>query len=190
MKLLKVLLTIGILLFSITSNAEVSRKGDDLLFQSDINDVSVLKVILNYSKKPFKRLVLSSNGGEFEAGMKLAQFVMDKDINVYVPEYCSSACTFAFFAANNKDMSNTSYLALHNVSLMAVKGTIKDDDVITVKDAIDLAQIAVINSGEMLSLYSQAGIPSDILFDISRSVGNNVVTLKKQDLLVLGILKK
>ena len=44
-------------------------------------------------------LDLSSDGGDFEEGVQIANLTRQKKLSVYVAEECNSVCAFVFFSA-------------------------------------------------------------------------------------------
>lgn len=144
-----------------------------------------------YNIRPFSDLNLTSNGGDFDAGMKIAQLVYQENISVYVPKYCASACTFIFFGAksDNRDIAPSALLGLHNVSFSISNSIDTKTTTITVDEAMDFAQKAVVRSAMMISFYSANGIPSDVLLQVSQTYGNNIVNIQRSDLVRWGSIQ-
>lgn len=168
-----------------------SSDDDVLIYSGNISAGAVKRVKDLYKVHKFKILSITSNGGEYDSGMELAKFVYDKNLSVYVPQYCASACTFAFFgvSSKNRDIAPTALLGLHNISFSIVgadPGNIK----VTVDEAMEFAQIAVVRSGTMLSLYAANGIPADVLYKVSKSYGSTVVNVQRGDLQRWGVIQK
>jgi len=60
-------------------------------------------------------LSISSPGGDVSAGLNIAAAVSDRNINSYIPKNgnCESACSFIFFAGNNRKAGDGSALGVH-----------------------------------------------------------------------------
>lgn len=174
-------------------SSQIVRKGDVVIFNSAISEQSYERLVTLYNDKPFSAIAINSDGGEYDAGMKIANFVYKRNIGVYVPKYCASACTFVFFGApiNRRDIAPDALLGLHNVSL-AVMGDKKVDlSKVTVPatEAIELAQKSVVRSGMMIAFYSANGIPSDVLLEVAQSFGRKVVNIQRGDLIRWGSIE-
>jgi hypothetical protein len=64
--------------------------------------------------RPVKRLVITSSGGEVEAGIALGTWVFEHRLDVEVPEYCLSSCAnYVFPAANRKFIASGAVVAWH-----------------------------------------------------------------------------
>jgi hypothetical protein len=61
-------------------------------------------------------LDLSSDGGDLEEGMQIANLTRQKKLSVYVPEECNSVCAFVFFAAAKRYLAQNSKIGVHSVS--------------------------------------------------------------------------
>jgi hypothetical protein len=140
-----------------------------------------------FDKEPFKTLILTSGGGDYAEGIKLARFVQANNITVKVSKVCASACTFAFFMAPTKLMDDNAYLLLHNISMYSTDAN--DDDVISVLQAKQYSEQAAIASSRMILLYARAGIPLSVLDLVASSTGKNKVLINKEDLIRFKILK-
>ncbi|MGJ4946099.1 hypothetical protein ACQR1W_36455 [Bradyrhizobium sp. HKCCYLS1011] len=61
-------------------------------------------------------LDLSSDGGDLEEGLLIADLVHRRRLAVYVAGECDSACAFVFFAATSRHFGKQSKLGVHAVS--------------------------------------------------------------------------
>jgi hypothetical protein len=59
---------------------------------------------------------LSSDGGDFEEGIRIADLTRRKKLTVYVAGECSSACADVFFAAAKRFFGEESKIGVHSVS--------------------------------------------------------------------------
>src|SRR5438552_258366 len=73
-------------------------------------------------KSHFKRnevivgLDLSSDGGDLEEGLLIANLVRRKKLAVYVAGECNSVCAFIFFSAGKRYFGQRSRIGVHSVS--------------------------------------------------------------------------
>ena len=192
--LVKMVVFIMCLYFPLTTNARdssifISKQNTDILvFNSEINDDSYDKVLRLYREYGFSTIILTSNGGEYDSGMKLAQFVHKNKIKIYVPQYCASACTFMFMAAypSNRDISVNASIGLHNISFM-IQGdasTVK----LSVYDAIEIANSASKRSANMIALYAANGIPATVLVKVANISGSDIINVSREELLGWGTI--
>lgn len=186
------------MVFTIPSSAEqlsstIIRDNENVVhFGASISDDSFEYLQRLYKLKPFDTINVTSNGGDFDAGMKIAQMVYQKNITVYVPRYCASACTFIFFGAklDHRDIAPTALLGLHNVSFGVTNVIDTKEVTVTVHDAMDFAQRAVVRSAMMISFYSANGIPSDVLLQVSQTYGSGIVNVQRSDLIRWGAIQE
>jgi len=73
-------------------------------------------------KAHFKRketivgLDLSSDGGDLEEGLLIANLVHRKKLAVYVTGECDSVCAFVFFSASKRYLGQQSKIGVHSIS--------------------------------------------------------------------------
>ena len=67
-------------------------------------------------KETIVGLDLSSDGGDFEEGLRIANLVRSKKLTVYVAGECDSACAFVFFSAPKRYLGRQSKIGVHSVS--------------------------------------------------------------------------
>jgi hypothetical protein len=61
-------------------------------------------------------LDLSSNGGDFEEGVQIANLARQKKLSIYVAEECDSVCAIVFFAAAKRYLARDSRVGVHSIS--------------------------------------------------------------------------
>jgi hypothetical protein len=61
-------------------------------------------------------LDLSSDGGDLEDGMQIANLTRQKMLSVYVADECNSVCAFVFFAAAKRYLAPNSKIGVHSIS--------------------------------------------------------------------------
>ena len=76
-----------------------------------------------------KRLVITSSGGEVEAGIALGLWVFDRRLNVEVTDYCLSSCAnYVFPAGHRKSIAPGAIVAWHgNYHHLQQTGLWRDD---------------------------------------------------------------
>ncbi len=80
-------------------------------------------------EKTVKRLIITSGGGEVEAGIALGSWVFEQSINIEVPEYCLSSCAnYVFTAGQHKSIGEGAVVAWHgNYNHLKQTGLWQDD---------------------------------------------------------------
>jgi len=68
------------------------------------------------AKEPVIGLELSSYGGDFEEGLRIAHLARRAKLAVYVSEECDSACADIFFAAVKRYFGANSKIGVHSIS--------------------------------------------------------------------------
>jgi hypothetical protein len=64
--------------------------------------------------QPVRRLIITSSGGEVEAGIELGEWVYRHGIDVEVPDHCLSSCAnYVFPAGRNKTILDGAMVAWH-----------------------------------------------------------------------------
>ncbi|HAO2060967.1 TPA: hypothetical protein IHJ80_003891 [Escherichia coli] len=163
----------------------------NVYFISDITDGSLKRMIELYDKEHYDTITITSPGGDFDAGIRMANFVRDNGINLIVSRYCNSACTVVFFSVSpeKRYMTNRSVLGLHNIS---IKSNVSDGDnsFVSVRQLSTFTEEMATKVGFLFSLYAANGIPPEVLFRVSRSRGEDVVILTKPELVFYGSVKQ
>ncbi|AGC34777.1 hypothetical protein [Escherichia coli] len=163
----------------------------NVYFISDITDGSLKRMIELYDKEHYDTITITSPGGDFDAGIRMANFVRDNGINLIVSRYCNSACTVVFFSVSpeKRYMTNRSVLGLHNIS---IKSNVTDGDnsFVSVRQLSTFTEEMATKVGFLFSLYAANGIPPEVLFRVSRSRGEDVVILTKPELVFYGSVKQ
>jgi hypothetical protein len=158
-------------------------------FISALTEVTVDRLIAYRETHPFDTIIITSPGGDFDAGVKLGQYVSDNGLTVVVERYCNSSCTIVFFSANikNRYMMKDSFIGLHNVSIES-KSRNSDDTYITIRQLTIFAEQLSTKVGVLFALYAANGIPPELLVEVSQVRGNEVVTLTPEQLHEFGSL--
>ena len=79
--------------------------------------------------KTVKRLIITSSGGDVEAGIALASWVFDHGLDIEVSEYCLSSCAnYVFPAGRHKSIGSGAIVAWHgNYNHLKQTGLWRDD---------------------------------------------------------------
>lgn len=161
--------------------------NDSIVYDGDISDDGVRDAMTMYvtaQKTAIKYLVLRSRGGDIDAGIKLQNFVVQKNLVVFVSGYCYSACTLSFFAAKEKDMEQSAHIGIHNLSI----NTEDPGSAMTMDEVQKLTHIIAEKSAYVTLLYVKAGLPVPVLEEASSSFGKNMVSLSRADLVKYKVL--
>ena len=87
-----------------------------------ITDASVLRLLHAYladsRENEVSFLLLNSPGGSVQAGLQLAEFIIDEQLIAIVGEemVCVSICSFAFITASSRVMAESARLGIHSAS--------------------------------------------------------------------------
>jgi len=91
--------------------------GVVLRLRGDIKDGDYSRFKAHFARKEsIVGLDLSSDGGDLEEGLKIANLVRRKKLTVYVGGECDSACAFVFFSAEKRYFGRQSKIGVHSVS--------------------------------------------------------------------------
>lgn len=88
----------------------------DIIFRGTISQEAVeyLTDLVESSELALQRLVITSSGGDAEAGIDFGLLVHELGLDVYVPSHCGSSCAnYVFTAGNRKTLSRTAFLMWH-----------------------------------------------------------------------------
>jgi hypothetical protein len=91
--------------------------GVVLRLRGDFRDGDFARFRSHFRKKDAViGLDLSSDGGDLEEGMQIANLSREKKLSVYVAGECNSVCAFVFFAASKRYLAPDSRIGVHSVS--------------------------------------------------------------------------
>lgn len=83
-------------------------------YKGPITLESVNKFIEARKAESIKKLIITSDGGDAFAGLKLGRWVKDNNLDVEVYLYCHSACAnLVFLAGNKKIIGKDSFVSFH-----------------------------------------------------------------------------
>jgi hypothetical protein len=110
------------MLFPVTSSALEFRRlatcsGVVLRMRGDIHEGDYARFKSHIKRnESIVGLDLSSDGGDLEEGLKIADLVHRKKLAVYVAGECNSVCAMIFFSARNRYFGPRSRIGVHSVS--------------------------------------------------------------------------
>jgi hypothetical protein len=157
------------------------------VFEGEITKQSVDVLISKIRKDKIGTVIMSSPGGDMDEGLRLAQFVYENNIIVKVNSYCHSACTIAFFSSKNRQMGEDAIIGLHNITVTVSENS--RDKRITLKEATDIANEAVVTSARVIAFYASVGIPAKDLSKIAMKQGDSILVYNYSDMKRLGFIK-
>jgi len=109
--------------------ADISLAGSSVYYSGPISAELNNRFFEAVQGKAVQRLIITSSGGEVEAGIALGQWVFDHSINIEVPEYCMSSCAnYVFPAGHHKIIGAGAIVAWHgNYNHLKQTGLWQDD---------------------------------------------------------------
>jgi hypothetical protein len=116
-------------------------------------------------------LDLSSDGGDLEEGVQIANLARQKKLSVYVAEECNSVCAFVFFAAAKRYLAKDSRIGVHSVS--------------NSRDIEDLSSMRL--TLKFARLLARLGVPKSAIGKLVTTRHSNITYLDATDLLALDI---
>jgi hypothetical protein len=118
-----------LLVFSLAHGAEVRVDTDTARYRGEISAESNQRFFASVAKRPVKRLIIDSPGGEVEAGIALGYWVYRHGIDVIVEGRCLSSCAnYVFPAGRRKVIRQGAYVAWHgNYHHLHATGLWRDD---------------------------------------------------------------
>lgn len=110
-------------------SADISLTAETAYFSGPINAEQNRQFFETVKGKAIKRLIITSSGGDVEAGITLGLWIFDHRINIEVPEYCLSSCAnYVFPAGYRKSISKGAIVAWHgNYNHLEQTGLWRDD---------------------------------------------------------------
>lgn len=97
-------------------SAVIAVRGTELVYDGPLtkeNNARLFAAAAAVAVPP-RALVITSTGGDVEAGMELGTWVFERKLDVHVPEYCISSCaSYVFTAGKRKNVGPTALLIWH-----------------------------------------------------------------------------
>jgi hypothetical protein len=116
------------------ANAQVWAIGDAVIFQGRIEGSSVEAFVKTLDEHPeITRLVITSGGGEVNAGLDMGEAIHARQLDVEVPAFCLSSCAnYVFPAARRKRLGHPLAVGWHgnmtHVLFMQLTGQVNYSD--------------------------------------------------------------
>lgn len=111
-------------------------------------------------------LDLSSDGGDFEDGMRIANLARQKRLTVYVSKNCNSVCAAVFFAAAKRYIAQNAKVGVHSVS--------------NYRDIEDLSSMRL--TLELARISAKLGAPESVIGKLVTTRPSNISYLDGPDL--------
>ena len=97
------------------ASIEVRADGKSILIAGGINDGTAERLLKALEIAPFvTTVVLDSTGGWVRQGNMIAKVISDRNLNTYVENECTSACTIAFLAGKERGAGPNSKIGFHS----------------------------------------------------------------------------
>jgi hypothetical protein len=117
-------------------------------------------------------LDLSSDGGDLEEGVQIANLARQKKLSVYVAEECDSVCAYVFFAAAKRYLAENSRIGVHSIS--------------NNRDIEDLSSMRLTLS--FARLLAKQGVPKAAIGKLVTTRPSNIIYLDAEDISGLDTL--
>lgn len=109
--------TLSLLLFSTAVSSEVFITDSGYIKYSGTisrKKNELVEKLYNKAKTKPKRIIVSSEGGDVEAGMELGTWIIKNELDVEIGSYCISSCAnYVFLAGKKKILNAKSLLGWH-----------------------------------------------------------------------------
>jgi hypothetical protein len=106
----------------------ITIEGATVTYEGPISDENIEQFLNAVKGKQLTTLVISSGGGEINAGMKMGSWVYDNGIDVVVEKMCMSSCAnYVFPAGRSKIINKGAIVAWHGSILQ--ESVMSDEDV-------------------------------------------------------------
>jgi len=111
------------------ASADVTPAAAKVFYTGPISAAQNSQLFTAVAGKPVERLVITSTGGEVEAGIALGMWVADHGLDIEVPEFCLSSCAnYVFPAGHHKLIGPGAIVAWHgNYHHLKQTGLWRDD---------------------------------------------------------------
>jgi len=122
-------LFVALCIFSTVVVGKEEGERSVALYKGELNPGHNLKFFQSIAGQDIKKLIITSYGGEVEAGIELGRWVFDRGIEVIVSGYCFSSCAnYVFTAGSRKVIQPGAVVAWHgNYHHLYQTGLWRDD---------------------------------------------------------------
>jgi hypothetical protein len=164
-------LLLAMILSGTCSALEIRRvaacSGVVLRLRGDFRDGDYARFKSQFRKKvAVIGLDLSSDGGDLEDGVQIANLARQKQLIVYVAEECNSVCAIVFFAAAKRYLAKDTRIGVHSVS--------------DTRDIEDLSSMRL--TLKLARLSAKLGVPNSAIGKMVITRPSNITYLDAADL--------
>lgn len=95
---------------------DISISGASIIYTGEISIAAnqYLFALVEQTEQPLTTLVITSTGGDVDAGMDLGRWLFKRQLDVHVTSFCGSSCAnYVFTAARRKYVDETAMVAWH-----------------------------------------------------------------------------
>jgi hypothetical protein len=95
---------------------DISISGTSIIYSGEISIAAnqYFFALVEQAEQPLTTLVITSKGGDVDAGMDLGRWVFERQLDVRVTSFCGSSCAnYVFPAARRKYVDETAMIAWH-----------------------------------------------------------------------------
>jgi hypothetical protein len=164
-------LLLAMMLSGTCSALEIRRvaacSGVVLRLRGDFKDGDYARFKSHFRKKDTViGLDLSSDGGDIEEGVQIANLAHQKKLSVYVAEECDSVCAYVFFSAARRYLAQDSRIGVHSIS--------------NSRDIEDLSSMRM--TLKLARLLAKLGVPNSAIGKMVTTRPSNITYLDATDL--------
>lgn len=152
---------------------QVSADGKSVVFKGGMNDGAAEALTRALDMAPaVNTVVFSSTGGWVREGNLVANVISQRKITTYVEGECTSACTIAFLAGNDRAAGPNAHIGFHQFKSVGESGGSAGDDAMA------------------RAVYERAGIPREFIARIVATPPEKVWYPKHEELLAANIITR
>lgn len=107
--------------------AGIVLNGTTVVYVGILNDQNIERFLEIVRDKEVLRLIISSGGGEINAGMRLGDWIFDNNADIVIERVCASSCAnYVFTAGRQKTLNEGAIVAWHGNILQKTGLSIED----------------------------------------------------------------
>lgn len=152
-------------------SVHVSADGQSIVLTGGMNDGAAEALSNALDMAPaVKNIVLSSTGGWVREGTLVADIISQRSLSTYVAEECTSACTIAFLAGENRIIGPNARIGFHQFTSVGE----------TFGENSDQTTARVV--------YEKSGLPREFISKIVATPAEEVWYPEKKELLAANVI--
>jgi hypothetical protein len=94
--------------------ANIVLEGTTVVYVGLLNDQNIERFLEIVRDREVLRLIISSGGGDINAGMRLGDWVFDNSVDIVIERICASSCAnYVFTAGRRKTLNEGAIVAWH-----------------------------------------------------------------------------